>query len=49
MIITATLETIETGELVTTTVECMDYTSGFEQLRHMLPEGARLLSVRPQR
>ncbi|WP_181034306.1 hypothetical protein [Arthrobacter sp. GMC3] len=49
MIITATSETIETGELETTTVECQDYTFGFEQLRRMLPEGVRLLSVLPQR
>lgn len=49
MIINAMLETIETGAVETTTVECQDYTSGFEQLKRTLPEGGRLLSVRPER
>lgn len=49
MIITAILETIGTGELDTTTVECQDYTAGFEQLRRMVPEGVRLLNFRTQR
>lgn len=49
MIITAMLETIETGAIETTTVECQDYTAGFEQLKRTLPEGTRLLSVRPER
>lgn len=49
MTITATLETIETGSIETMTVECQDYTAGFEQLKRTLPEGMRLLSVRPER
>lgn len=49
MIITATLETIATGEVETTTVECQTYTDGFEQLKRTLPDGVRLLSVLPQR
>lgn len=49
MTITAILETVETGAVETTTVECQDYTSGFEQLKRTLPEGMRLLSVRPER
>ena len=49
MIIKATLETIETGAVETTTVECQDYTAGFEQLRRTVPEGMRLLSVRSER
>ena len=49
MIITATLENIETKEVETTTVECQDYTAGFEQLKRTLPDGVRLLSVLPQR
>lgn len=49
MIIKAMLETIETGALEETTVECQDYTAGFEQLRRTVPEGMRLLSVNPQR
>ena len=49
MIIKATLETIETGAIEETVVECQDYTSGFEQLRRTVPEGMRLLNVRPQR
>lgn len=49
MIITATLETIETGAVETTTVECQNYTDGFAQLQRTLPAGVRLLSVLPQR
>lgn len=49
MIIKATLETIETGAVEETTVECQDYTSGFEQLKRTVPEGMRLLNVRPER
>lgn len=49
MIITATLEVIETGKVETTTVECRDYTAGFEQLRRTVPEGMRLVSVLPER
>ena len=49
MIIKATLETIETGAMEETVVECQDYTSGFEQLKRTLPDGTRLLSVRPER
>lgn len=49
MTMTATLETIETGAVETTTVECQDYTSGFEQLKRTLPEGVRLLSLLPVR
>ncbi|AIX99753.1 hypothetical protein ART_0155 [Arthrobacter sp. PAMC 25486] len=48
MIIKAMLETIETGAVEETTVECQDYTSGFEQLRRTVPAGMRLLSVRPE-
>lgn len=49
MIIKAMLETIDTGALEETTVECQDYTDGFAQLRRTLPEGSRLLWVRPER
>ncbi len=49
MIITALLQPIEGGAVESTTVECQDYTSGFEQLKRTLPEGMRLLSVNPQR
>ena len=49
MIITATLENIATREVETTTVECQNYTAGFEQLKRTLPEGVRLISVLPQR
>ncbi|WP_170835428.1 hypothetical protein [Arthrobacter alpinus] len=49
MIITALVETIETGALEVTSVDCKDYTSGFEQLKRTLPEGVRLVSVRPER
>lgn len=49
MIIKATLEVIESGAIEVTTVECRDYTAGFEQLQRTLPEGMRLLSVRPER
>lgn len=48
MIIHAILETIETGAIEETTVECQDYTAGFQQLRRTVPEGMRLLSVRPE-
>ena len=49
MIIKATLEHIETGAVEETVVECQDYTAGFEQLRRTVPEGMRLLNVRPER
>lgn len=49
MIITALFETIETGVVQSTTVECQNYTAGFEQLKRTLPEGMKLLSVRPGR
>ncbi|WP_170835468.1 hypothetical protein [Arthrobacter alpinus] len=49
MIITAMFETIETGAIETTTVECQNYTQGFEQLKRTMPERARLVSVRPER
>ncbi|MEV8181249.1 hypothetical protein [Specibacter sp. NPDC078692] len=49
MIITALLEVIETGAVESTSVECQDYTAGFEELRRTLPEGVNLLSVRPER
>lgn len=49
MIIKAMLQTIETGTIETTMVECQDYTAGFEQLRRTIPEGSRLLSVLPER
>lgn len=49
MIITALLETIETGDIEVTSVECADYTAGFQQLKRTLPEGVRLVSVRPER
>ena len=49
MIIKATLQHIETGTVEETMVECQDYTAGFEQLRRTVPEGMRLVSVRPER
>ncbi|SEE29218.1 hypothetical protein SAMN04489740_1059 [Arthrobacter alpinus] len=49
MMITALVETIETGALEVTSVECQDYTQGFEQLKRTLREGVRLVSVRPER
>lgn len=49
MTIIAILETIEGGAIETTTVECQDYATGFEQLRRTVPEGMRLLSVLPVR
>lgn len=49
MTITATLETIETGTIESSTVECQDYASGYSQLQRTLPEGVRMLSVRVER
>lgn len=49
MIITALLQHIESGATEETVVECQDYTSGFDQLRRTVPEGMRLVSVRPER
>lgn len=49
MIITALLQPIDGGPVESTTVECQDYTAGFEQLERTLPDGVRLLSVRPER
>ncbi|MCQ9162956.1 hypothetical protein [Arthrobacter sp. STN4] len=49
MIITATLETIETDAIEHTEVECQGYAAGFDQLRRTVPEGSRLLSVRVAR
>lgn len=49
MIITALLQSLEGGAVESTTVECQDYTQGFEQLKRTLPERMRLLSVRPER
>lgn len=49
MIIKAMLETIETGAIEETVVECQDYTAGFQQLQRTMPEGSRLLWVRPER
>ncbi|WP_104086580.1 hypothetical protein [Arthrobacter sp. GMC3] len=49
MIIKAILETIETGAVEETTVDCADYTAGFAQLQRTVPKGMRLVSVRPER
>lgn len=49
MTITATLETIETGTIESSTVECQDYPSGYGQLQRTLPDGVRMLSVRVER
>ncbi|MCC9068781.1 hypothetical protein [Arthrobacter cryoconiti] len=45
MIITGTLENIETGAIETTTLDCEDYAAGFAAMRRTLPEGVRLISV----
>ncbi|AIY00908.1 hypothetical protein ART_1309 [Arthrobacter sp. PAMC 25486] len=49
MIIKAMLQPIEGGEVEETTVDCKDYTAGFEQLKRTVPAGIRILSVRPER
>lgn len=49
MIITGTLESIDTSAIETTTSECQNYASGFAAMRRTLPEGVRLLNVRVER
>lgn len=43
------LETIDTGVIEITTVDCQDYREGVGAIRRTLPEGVQLLSVRCER
>lgn len=49
MIITGTLQTIDTGAIETTTSECQNYATGYAAMRRPLPQGVRLLNVRVER
>lgn len=49
MIIIATTENTQLGTFAITELECRDYAVGFQQIRTIVPEGCRLISVRVQR